>query len=276
MTEVRKEPTAVQKRIFEFIKRSVRQRAVPPSIKEIGKAVGLSSSSSVHHQLQNLENLGLIRRDRTKSRCISIIDKGKEHAEEIEKNATADPPPHYHDESNEVEREEDSPGKPGTTTAIETPEPAALNGGVIQSHEEGEPKQAIKEYALVILSQEGHKDEGAPLSIRSIPLPVQFVGSTDAFLLEMQGDGMKEAAILDGDLCIIKHQAAYEDGDTVAVKIDEEVSIKKVFKRTDYYILESENHRYKRIIAKDPTFLGKVIGILRNSERKRSWLSQEI
>jgi repressor LexA len=265
MTKVRKEPTLVQEKIFEFIRRSVRQRGVPPSIKEIGKAVGLSSSSSVHHQLHNLENLGLIRRDRTKSRCISILE-----GEHDKKNdAIPEPLPHQESRGNETPAGPESPPAPEAPEAPQSgiPPPGTENAG---------PGRSIKEYAVVILGSDQDSGSDAPLSIKSIPLPVQFVGSTDAFLLEMQGDGMREAAILDGDLCIIKHQAHYDDGDMVAVKIDEEVSIKKVFRRTGYYILESENHRYKPMIAREPTFLGKVIGILRNVERKRSWLSQEM
>ena len=59
-----------QRRILEFIERAVRDRGYPPTVREIGDAVGLTSSSSVHSQLANLERMGLLRRDPTKPRAI--------------------------------------------------------------------------------------------------------------------------------------------------------------------------------------------------------------
>ena len=67
-------PTARQRRILEFIARTVRDRGYPPTVREIGEAVGLTSSSSVHAQLANLERLGLLHKDPTKPRAIGLAD----------------------------------------------------------------------------------------------------------------------------------------------------------------------------------------------------------
>jgi repressor LexA len=64
--------TARQQRILEYIKRTVRERGYPPTVREIGEAVGLTSSSSVHAQLANLERQGLVRRDPTKPRAMEL------------------------------------------------------------------------------------------------------------------------------------------------------------------------------------------------------------
>lgn len=64
--------TARQQRILDFIARTVRDRGYPPTVREIGEAVGLTSSSSVHGQLANLERRGLLRRDPTKPRAIGL------------------------------------------------------------------------------------------------------------------------------------------------------------------------------------------------------------
>src|SRR2546423_10800086 len=64
--------TARQRRIIEFIKRTVQDRGYPPTVREIGEAVGLPSSSSVHSQLANLERRGLLRKDPTKPRAIGL------------------------------------------------------------------------------------------------------------------------------------------------------------------------------------------------------------
>lgn len=67
--------TTRQDRIIRFIKETVAERGYPPTVREIGEAVGLTSSSSVHSQLANLERLGLIKRDPTKPRAIGLADR---------------------------------------------------------------------------------------------------------------------------------------------------------------------------------------------------------
>jgi repressor LexA len=67
-----------QQAILEFIKREVREKGYPPSVREIGEAVGLASSSTVHGHLDRLEKKGLIRRDPTKPRAIEILDDDNE------------------------------------------------------------------------------------------------------------------------------------------------------------------------------------------------------
>ena len=67
--------TARQQRILDFINETVRDRGYPPTVREIGEAVGLTSSSSVHAQLANLERKGLLHRDPTKPRAIELADR---------------------------------------------------------------------------------------------------------------------------------------------------------------------------------------------------------
>jgi repressor LexA len=70
--------TKRQKEIFEFIKRQTQKTGYPPTVREIGKAVGLHSSSTVHAHLANLEKVGLLRRDPTKPRAIELlVDRAK-------------------------------------------------------------------------------------------------------------------------------------------------------------------------------------------------------
>ncbi|NLV92865.1 MAG: transcriptional repressor LexA [Firmicutes bacterium] len=69
--------TKRQQEIFDFIVEEVREKGYPPSVREIGKAVGLKSSSTVHGHLSRLEEKGLIRRDPTKPRAIEILGMNK-------------------------------------------------------------------------------------------------------------------------------------------------------------------------------------------------------
>jgi repressor LexA len=66
--------TGRQRRILEYIRETVRARGYPPTVREIGEAVGLTSSSSVHAQLSNLERQGLLRRDPSKPRAMELSD----------------------------------------------------------------------------------------------------------------------------------------------------------------------------------------------------------
>ena len=67
--------TKRQQEIFDFIKRYSSQHGYPPTVRDIGKAVGLTSSSTVHAHLSNLEKLGLLRRDPSKPRAIEMLDR---------------------------------------------------------------------------------------------------------------------------------------------------------------------------------------------------------
>ena len=67
--------TKRQQEIFEFIKRYSAKQGYPPTVRDIGKAVGLTSSSTVHAHLANLEKLGMLRRDPTKPRAIELLDR---------------------------------------------------------------------------------------------------------------------------------------------------------------------------------------------------------
>jgi repressor LexA len=70
--------TKRQREIFEYVKRHGEEHGYPPTVRDIGKAIGLTSSSTVHAHLANLEKLGLLRRDPTKPRAIEVlVDKAK-------------------------------------------------------------------------------------------------------------------------------------------------------------------------------------------------------
>ncbi|MFM1650930.1 transcriptional repressor LexA [Brevibacillus sp. B_LB10_24] len=73
-----------QQAIIDFIRKEVKDKGYPPSVREIGEAVGLASSSTVHGHLERLEKKGLIRRDPTKPRAIELLQEGSRFQEEFE------------------------------------------------------------------------------------------------------------------------------------------------------------------------------------------------
>src|SRR4028118_1020329 len=76
--DIGKDLTKRQQEIFDFIKKYSAKYGYPPTVRDIGKAIGLTSSSTVHAHLSNLEKIGLLRRDPTKPRAIELlVDKAK-------------------------------------------------------------------------------------------------------------------------------------------------------------------------------------------------------
>ncbi|WP_301109646.1 transcriptional repressor LexA [Sporosarcina sp.] len=196
-----------QEEILAFIKDEVRLKGYPPSVREIGEAVGLASSSTVHGHLSRLENKGFIRRDPTKPRAIEILDP--EGLEE-------------------------------------------LKGGVMH-------------VPLI-----GKVTAGAPITaIENIeeyfPLPDSF-GSSDneIFMLEIVGESMIEAGILDGDRVIVKQTHTASNGEiVVAMTEEDEATVKRFFKEKDYFRLQPENSSMEPIIVDQVSILGKVVGVYR-------------
>ena len=81
--EIGKDLTKRQQEIFEFIKKYSARYGYPPTVRDIGKAVGLASSSTVHAHLANLEKVGLLRRDPSKPRAIELLDKAVDAAKSV-------------------------------------------------------------------------------------------------------------------------------------------------------------------------------------------------
>ena len=81
--DIGKDLTKRQQEIFDFIKKYSAGHGYPPTVRDIGKAVGLASSSTVHAHLANLEKVGLLRRDPTKPRAIELLDRAVDAAKSV-------------------------------------------------------------------------------------------------------------------------------------------------------------------------------------------------
>ncbi|WP_394231851.1 transcriptional repressor LexA [Niallia oryzisoli] len=198
-----------QQDILEFIKNEVKQKGYPPSVREIGEAVGLASSSTVHGHLARLETKGLIRRDPTKPRAIEILD--------IDEDANI-------------------------------PKNNVINVPIVGKVTAGQPITAIE-----------NVEEFFPLPESLAPSDEQL------FMLEVMGDSMIEAGILDGDYVIVRQQSTANNGDiVVAMTEEDEATVKRFFKEKDYFRLQPENSALDPIILRNVSILGKVIGVYRH------------
>ncbi len=220
--------TARQRLVLETIRSSVEQRGYPPSMREIGEAVGLTSPSSVKHQLTTLERKGYLRRDPNRPRAIEVVQT---------------------DDSREIRALPGNgfPRVEGLDPAEDSPErPAPSYVPVVGRIAAGGP----------ILAEQVVEDV--------FPLPRQLVGDGELFLLRVSGDSMIDAAICDGDWVVVRRQPVAENGEIVAAMIDGEATIKS-FKRIDGHVwLMPHNEAYSPLSGDDAQVLGRVVSVLRS------------
>lgn len=216
--------TPRQQRILAHIKDFFEQRGYPPSMREIGSAVGLTSSSSVAHQLKVLEERGFLKRDPNRPRALEVFLPEVMAARRSISSA-----------------EETSYDETGVGDSAPRPTNVPLLGRIAA----GGP----------ILAEERYDDV--------FPLPRQLVGEGELFLLEVAGDSMIDAAICDGDYVVIRKEQTAENGDIVAALLDGEATV-KTFKRKDGQVwLMPHNEAYDPIDGTHATILGKVTAVLR-------------
>lgn len=97
-----------------------------------------------------------------------------------------------------------------------------------------------------------------------IPIPEELSGSEESFMVRVEGDSMIGDHILDGDYVMVKPQQDADNGDIVIALLNqEEVTVKRLYKKDNQITLQPSNPLYKPINTKDVIILGKVIGILR-------------
>ena len=97
----------------------------------------------------------------------------------------------------------------------------------------------------------------------SFPLPIDFVGNSETFMLRVRGDSMIEAGILDGDLVLVKKQNTAENGDIIVALIEDEATVKTFFKEKNHIRLQPQNSFMQPIIVPTCSILGKVAGVFR-------------
>ena len=210
----RAETTKKEKAILKFIENQVIANGYPPSVREIGKAVGLSSTATVHAYLEKLEKQGFIKKEDKKGRTLKVI-KGTDN--KPLKKASKD---FY------TQKE-----------LVDVP--------IIGKITAGQP----------ILAVENVTD--------TFPIPVDFVGNSESFMLTVRGESMIEAGILDGDYILVKKQNDARNGEILVALIGDEATVKTFYKEKDYIRLQPENHTMDPIIVPDCKILGKVAGVFR-------------
>lgn len=215
--KTKKESTQLNRReksILNFIEKQVNEKGYPPSVREIGKAVGLSSTATVHGYLAKLAEKGYIKKEDQKGRTLRLL-KGADNKEKIKE-----------DKNFYSGRE-----------MVEVP--------VIGRITAGEP----------ILAVENITD--------TFPIPIDFVGNSESFMLTVRGESMIEAGILNGDYILVKKQNVANNGEIVVALIGDEATVKTFYKEKDHIRLQPENSTMDPIIVPNCEILGKVAGVFR-------------
>lgn len=205
-----KEMSKRQRQILEFIESQSRERGFPPSVREIGEAVGLTSPSTVHSHLNTLTRLGYLRRDPTKPRAIEV---------------RWDP-----------------------------------NSGVVME------RRPVRHVPLVgdvaagtdVLAQENVEE--------LFPVPTDFTGEGDLFMLRVRGESMVDAGILNGDFVIAVQQPTAKTGDIVVAGIPgDEATVKTYRSEGSNIVLVPSNSTMEPMVfpADEVTVFGRVVTVMR-------------
>jgi repressor LexA len=97
----------------------------------------------------------------------------------------------------------------------------------------------------------------------TFPIPLDFVGNSESFMLVVRGESMIEAGILSGDYILVRKQSAVENGEIAVALIGEEATVKTFYKEKNHIRLQPENSTMDPIIVPTCEILGKVIGVFR-------------
>ena len=238
--------TRKQHELLSFIDRHLRQTGFSPSFDEMKDALNLRSKSGIHRLISALEERGFLSRRHHRARALEVLrlpeQPGIQPGAAIEVEADADQAAAF---APNVIRGDFSQRLVGVR--------AAADAGAVQ----------LPLYGRIAAGQpiEALRDTGAHVEV-----PLALIGSGEHYALEVAGDSMIEAGILDGDTAIIRREDTAENGQIVVALIDDtEVTLKRLRRRGSAVALEPANARYEtRIVPSDRVRVqGRLVGLLR-------------
>ena len=225
--------TRKQHELLMFIHERIKETGVSPSFDEMKEALDLASKSGIHRLITALEERGFIRRLAHRARALEVT--------KLPEQASA---------------------SSGRTRQPFRPD--VINGGV----RAGAPEAANDTRELPLL---GKIAAGTPIAAiqherERMPVPESMLGSGDHYVLEIEGDSMIEAGILDGDLVVIRRGDTANNGEIVVALVEgEEATLKRLRRRGGSVALEPANRNYEtRIFGPDQVAVqGKLVGLIR-------------
>jgi repressor LexA len=227
--------TRKQQELLLFINERLGKDGVSPSFDEMKDAVGLKSKSGIHRLITALEERGFIRRLPHRARALEVLKL-----------------------------------PPGAGEQISTL--AVIEGAREQPVARRAPAMASNDDGTISLSLHGKIAAGTPIEAlsdptRSFDVPASMVGSRDCYALEIEGDSMIDAGILDGDIVVVERCQTAENGTIVVALVDDnEATLKRLRRHRDSIALEPANAAYEtRIFGPDRVKLqGRLVGLVRS------------
>lgn len=224
--------TRKQHELLRFIQARLEESGVSPSFEEMKEALDLKSKSGVHRLISALEERGFIRRLPNRARALEVLRQPDDAGAKVPRSVAAD-------------KDEEAPAPSGRSElraandVIEIPLHGRIAAGV--------PIEAL----------EGQS---------TLPVPAALLGSGEHYALEVSGDSMVEAGILDGDFALVKRTNAARDGEIVVALVrGEEATLKYLRRENGMVRLDPANTAYEpQIYGPDEVEVqGKLAGLLR-------------
>jgi repressor LexA len=236
--------TTKQHELLVFIDRHLRETGCSPSFEEMKDALDLRSKSGIHRLISALEERGFLRRHKHRARALEVL--------RLSSDLT-----------------------PARGVLREAPDAQRFAPNVIRGDFTGKLPgvRAAHVAGAVSIPLYGKIAAGLPIEAMNehtveIEVPVALMGKGDHFALEVEGDSMIEAGILDGDTVVIRKGEIAENGQIIVALIDEnEVTLKRLRRRGNSIALEPANERYETKIfpAERVNIQGRLIALLRKS-----------
>ena len=231
--------TSKQNELLRFIHDRLREQGVPPSFDEMKEALDLRSKSGIHRLIMALEERGFIRRLPNRARALEVL------------------------------RMPESATPPEARAPKFSPNVIEGSLGRLRPRAQSGPSHEVQ--SAVSVPMMGRIAAGTPISAiqtrsQTITVPPELLAAGDHFALEVRGDSMIEAGILDSDTVIIRRQDTADTGDIIVALVDdEEATLKRLRKRGASVALEAANPAYEtRIFGPDRVKIqGKLVSLLR-------------
>jgi repressor LexA len=239
--------THKQRELLMFIHERLRETGVPPSFDEMKLALDLRSKSGIHRLITALEERGFLKRLPHRARALEVM-KLPENVGAAPARGRGTPPPPLQQ------------GRPSL---------GVVSGGVRNSGPARPmPAGAKRMMEVPVLGRiaAGTPIEALQTAMDMVPVPESMTAPGEMFALEVTGDSMVNAGILDGDTVIIQRTQDATSGDIVVALVDnQEATLKRLRKRGDTVALEAANPAYEtRIFGPDRVKVqGKLIGLMR-------------
>ena len=229
--------TRKQHELLLFIHQHIKETGVSPSFDEMKGALSLASKSGVHRLITALEERGFIRRLAHRARALEVLKLPESAAAEGTEEKSAD-----------------------------------LGPNVVRADFTGQGAAPSEERGTIDVPLLGRIAAGVPISAIQhetdrLPVASDMLGNGEHFALEVHGDSMIEAGILDGDTVLIRRCDSADTGDIVVALVDdEEATLKKLRKKGGSVALEAANPEYEtRIFPPHRVKVqGKLVGLLRS------------